>query len=47
MNDSTARAVANVACAAACAAIGWADPSYGIMAIVGVVVSTLVIWRDV
>jgi hypothetical protein len=46
MTNPTARAIASCAASAACGAIGWAQPMASFFAIVGVIVSVSLIWKN-
>jgi hypothetical protein len=44
MTNPTARAIASVACCAACCAIAFAEPVYGVLCIIGMIGGLYTIW---
>lgn len=46
MSNPTARAIATGVVSAACAAIAWAAPIFGIFALAGLVGAVYLIWRN-
>lgn len=44
MTDPTARAIASVACCAACTLIAFAAPVYGVLCVIGLIGGLYTIW---